>query len=68
MKRLTAFFVSLYVVLLLSAPIVMAGEMQGGFAPSRDEGSNTGWLTKGDFVISQLLPLVLSLNSTVPLL
>jgi hypothetical protein len=68
MKKLTAFFASLSLVLVLSAPIAKADEQHGGFASSSGGNGNTGRLTKGDFVISQLLPLVLSLESIVPLI
>jgi hypothetical protein len=59
MKRLTAFFASLYLVLLLSAPFALAGEIHSGIVRQP---------TKGETVINQLLPLVLSLNSTIPLI
>jgi hypothetical protein len=59
MKRLTAFFASLYLVLLLLAPIALAGEWHGGIVRPP---------TKGETVIDQLLLFVLSLNSTIPLI
>jgi hypothetical protein len=70
MKRLTAFFASLYLVLLLSAPIVTAGENHGGFAPPPPDngGGNTVLPDKGNFVLYQMLSFVLSLDSTIPLI
>jgi len=69
MKKMTAFFASLYLVLLLSAPVAMAGDMHSGIAPPPDGGSgNIAWPTKGDLGLYELLSVLVSLHTTIPLI
>jgi hypothetical protein len=59
MKKLTAFFASLSLVLVLSAPIAKADEQHTGIIRPP---------MKGDVVLSQVVAFVLSLESIVPLI
>jgi hypothetical protein len=59
MKKLTAFFASLALVLVLSAPIIKADDRHSGIVRPP---------MKGDVVLSQVVALVLSLESIVPLI
>jgi len=70
MKKLTAFFVSLYLVLLLSAPVAMAGDHHGGLLPPPPEGGggNIVWPSKGDLLLYQLLSFVVSVERAIPLI
>ena len=70
MKKMTAFFASLYLVLLLSAPIVLAGEQHSGILPPPPDGggSNIVWPAKGNLGLYELLSFLVRLEGTIPLI
>jgi len=69
MNRITLLVVSLSLVVLLSAPVTLAGEAVGGYAPPSPGGGGPIVLPgKADWLPLQVWLLVLNLERTMPLL
>ena len=65
MKKMTMFFASLSLSLLLLAPVTLAGENHSGYAPPEPPGGGISLPGKGNPVIP-LLVFLLNLERVVP--